>query len=490
MKKLLSTVLVFIVLLLNSGFYVEAGHQHTDACYEMQGEHIHSGNAKSGGDCYAIPVYHSHNGDTIKGGNCYKTAIYHAHNGNANSGGACYSTPIYHSHIGNMVEKGGCYNTPVYHTHIGNPAEQGGCYTNAVVCGADITSQKVNISCNVTTGGVLKTETWPCECGGTVTQTCYWLKFHPECKDDHKVYYEYQCNLCGKFSTSGHIGTHTGFQYVYSCSACGTTYHTLGKCTKVQLYSLGCDKSDNYVEKYELSCGKNQTTVDGYRLSCTKNEKTIEGYQLSCNKTEKSIDGYRLSCTKKESAGEKVLVCQTEEVFDFEIECGLMSDGVWAKITTISLNNPADEPFSWDGGNSWSKSDKNIFQKDGTYFVALKDNEGHIKAKKLDIDTQSSNYAVVTDCKEYLTETELKEMIKVMNKEIEEEEVDMVGYVQAKPAETQSPKIIAEELSKEEIETKESDNTLARAANVIAFISLFCSSGLVISVLLMKRKKR
>ncbi|MBR3808367.1 MAG: hypothetical protein IKJ15_08380, partial [Lachnospiraceae bacterium] len=332
-----------------------------------------------------------------------------------------------------------------------------------------------------------------------------------------------------KFSTSGNIGSHTGFKYVYLCSTCGASYNTTGKCNQIKSFGLSCGKSTAFVEKYGLSCTKNETTVDGYELSCTKKQDTIDAYKLSCTKNENTIESYRLSCNKAESPGEKVLVCkekETEEVqkpaqstpqpqpvkpsvptttpetsedsisdktettqeLEFSVECGLMADGVWSKITVLSGENLAEEPYSWDGGNSWCSSERNVFEKDGTYYPAVRNSAGQIKAKKLEIDKTSENYVVVTDYEEYLTEAELKELVKESQRKADED-TTTVGYVQPKPAQTQAVPIDTEELNREETIDKNTNRTLATTAKMVSAGALVATGVLAVFVFVMKRKK-
>lgn len=531
--KRLCTILLFVILLTGNCLSVFAAHKHNDSCYEIQGRHTHSGNAVSGGECYKTPVYHKHSGSVNVGGECYKTPVFHTHTGDEKSGGECYKTPVFHTHEGNETEGGICYGAPVYHTHQGSASKSGGCYTTPVYCGGAIKQTTVNISCNVTTGSVFSTKTWACECGGTTTQVGYNLNKNSECKADHGVYYETSCNACSKFSTSGNIGSHTGFKYVYLCSTCGASYNTTGKCNQIKSYGLSCGKSTAFVEKYGLSCTKDETTVDGYELSCTKKLDTIDAYKLSCTKNENTIESYRLSCNKAETPGEKVLVCkekETEEVqkpvqstlsipqpkpvqpsiptttpetfedsisdktetvqqeLEFTVECGLMADGVWSKITVLSGENLAEEPYSWDGGNSWCSSERNVFEKDGTYYPAVKNSAGQIKAKKLEVDKAGENYAVVTDYEEYLTEAELKELVKDSLRK-EDEDTTTVGYVQPKPAQTQAVPIDTTELNREETSNKNSNRTLATTAKVASAGALVVTGALAVLVIVIKRKK-
>lgn len=550
--KRLCTILLFVILLTGNCLSVFAAHKHNDSCYEIQGRHVHSGNNVSGGECYKTPVYHKHSGSVNVGGECYKTPVFHTHAGDEKSGGECYKTPVFHTHEGNETEGGSCYGAPVYHTHQGSASKSGGCYTTPVYCGGAIKQTTVNISCNVTTGSVFSTKTWVCECGGTTTQVGYNLNKNSECKADHGVYYETSCNACSKFSTSGNIGSHTGFKYVYLCSTCGASYNTTGKCNQIKSFGLSCGKSTAFVEKYGLSCTKDETTVDGYELSCTKKQDTIDAYKLSCTKNEKTIESYRLSCNKAETPGEKVLVCkekETEEVqnsaqsttqpqpvkpdiptttpeksedstsdktnaeeyrdetnsnnsddatnsveetaqqeLEFTVECGLMADGVWSKITVLSGENLAEEPYSWDGGNSWCSSERNVFEKDGTYYPAVRNSAGQIKTKKLEVDKASEKYAVVTDYEEYLTEVELKELVKESQRKADED-TTTVGYVQPKPAQTQAVQLDTEELNREETIDKNTNRTLATTAKMVSAGALVATGVLSVFVFVMKRKR-
>lgn len=554
MKKIVSTLFIFFVMLINHCMYVNAGHQHIDSCYTIQGAHTHSGDTVKGGACYGNAIYHAHTGDALCGGACYEKPVYHTHVGDVLNGGACYETPIYHKHIGESAGGDGCYNTPVYHIHTGDSTKSGGCYTKALTCGGNIASNRVDIICNITKAGVLKTETWPCGCGGTVTQFCFSLTTNSECEAEHGAYYEIECNVCDKSYTSGDIGQHTGFKTVYSCGVCGAKYNTAGKCSKVKSYGLSCGKTTNTVEKYDLSCGKNADTIDGYELSCMKDGDTIDGYELSCGKNKETIEGYQLSCTKEETSGERVLICKLEEskdqpnipsvivkpsipdvsvkpntpetpkesdiskepleesieknkndaeeetendVFEdgeednlnFEVECGLMADGIWVKILPLSEENLAKEPYSWDRGETWETSNKNIFTKDGTYYLAIKSENGKIKAKKLDIDATRTDYAVVTDYNDFLTEIEYREMIKQAETTDKIETFVKTEYTEAEYKESGNIAVLKEDVIQEETKKNTTQDTLATTAKVAALAALFFSGESLLFVLFLKRKK-
>ena len=312
MKRIFFSVLLMVLVCANS-LTVNAAHQHSSSCYEVQGAHKHVGNSANGGECYQTSVYHTHKGTTSGGGECFGTAVYHSHAGDTVNGGACYETAVYHSHVGDTINGGECYQTPVYHTHMGSSSKSGGCYTKANVCGGTIVQNKVDIVCVRTTGSKFGSTSWECECGGTVTQIGYNIVKNEACVMDHGVYYEISCNKCGKFSTQGSIGQHTGYKYTYSCSVCRTSYSSTGKCNSIKSYSVGCGKGSDFVEKYEQSCEKTLDYIDSYSLSCKKDAASIDKYSLSCKKTEKTVEAYALSCKKAESQGTTVLICKVTE---------------------------------------------------------------------------------------------------------------------------------------------------------------------------------
>lgn len=560
MKKFSVTLLVVIALFLGQSLKVNAGHTHTDNCYQIQGAHSHIGSEMEGGKCYSTPVYHIHQGNEKEGGECYETTVLHNHMGDEKEGGECYQTPVFHTHDGNEKVGGNCYQTPVYHSHTGSSSQKGGCYTIENVCGGNIAQERVDVECYVYKSGYMGSTSWPCGCGGTVTQNGYYLSTDSACEKDHGVYYEVSCNSCDKNYTSGSCGTHTGYDTKYYCSICRTSYNSTGKCTKVKSYSANCGKNTTTIEKYSLSCTKNKDSLEGYTLSCQKTIEDIDAYVLSCPKTNQTIEKYEFSCKEKESSGNKVLICKQKETVEdssnhtkpskpsqsttlnqsskpsqsttsdqsttpgtsqvqntqiksnisdtsdlskkteseskseeavfveFEVECGLMVDGVWVKLLPDLKDKFEDATYSFDGGQTFDSDNKYIYTKDGVYYAAVKTEDGLVKAKKLEICMQDEEYVHVTEYGEFMTEEEFI-------KSIEQEEMNIKTEVYFEDAYTMAENIKEENIleldniaKKQENEEKSNKSTLSGISKIISLTAFVCSGVFFLAGFYLKKK--
>lgn len=316
---------------------------------------------------------------------------------------SCYTIQGAHSHSGDSTNGGGCYTTPIYHVHTGNSTNGGGCYT------------------------VEKTKTQTKTCTDTVQQlqgsSSYPSGKCNSCNQDTyftKVPYVKVCPTTGQQTSTGSLS---------SCAKCGAiTYDgiTSGSSTHtvsydVTYYELGCGKTEDTVESWEMGCGLEESAGTKV-LTCTISESVDTPTQAPTPTPEQTPapEPSKPADTKPETPEKEI----TADDFDFKVECELTDEGASVKIIPNNKDILADNPYSWDNGVSWNNSDTSIFSKNGTYYIAIKNTEGKIKYKKLDIDLKSTNFAVITEYAATLTDKEFIDIIQEDEEPVTEAEVE------------------------------------------------------------------
>lgn len=265
--------------------------------------HQHTGSMQEEGGCYHTPVYHSHTGNESDGSGCYHTPVYHVHTGDETSGGNCYGTVILHEHTGDTASGGGCF-VPVTHSHVE------GCY------------KKVNSE----------------EYG------CYVVEWNDTNEGDYEGHdYKIYHMSCGKV-IHGTNSSHT-----HEIVVCG-------KENVVEGYTLGCNKTEESIEKYLFDCRKTEgESIDSYALGCDKTLSDIDSYALSCGKDKETPIG-KITVTENRENGkeESEITASFEDLSDGELEL-------------------TEDPFTWYGpsGSVIGTGDTIRVSQNGTYSVVI-----------------------------------------------------------------------------------------------------------------------
>ena len=182
---------------------------------------------------------------------------FHVHEGSAKDGGECYQTPVYkeHHHVGSASEGTGCYTIPIYHSHTNS------CYSISYSrCPGHLSVDLPN------------NQHWGCdvcghEGGGDEDDPC------PVVKENKTL-------ICSKNSS-----TIDGYR-----TGCGKAEGTIYEDEGIDHYKLSCTKKAGEFPKY-------------YALDCQYEDDEVLGYTLGCNKTETYVEKYNLTCTKIDDGG-------------------------------------------------------------------------------------------------------------------------------------------------------------------------------------------
>ena len=316
---------------------------------------------------------------------------------------SCYTIQGAHSHSGDSTNGGGCYTTPIYHVHTGDSVNGGGCYTTVKT---KTETKTCTDTIQIFNSG---TEEGTCSnCSITHYFTTFDYGYH--CPTNNTNQYTGRlkhCVSCGNETISGTVS--------------GSKEHTVSY--DVTYYELGCGKTEDTVESWEMGCGLEESAGTKV-LTCTIPESVDTPTQAPAPApapTPEQTPAPAPEPSKPETPEKEI----TADDFDFKVECELTDEGASVKIIPNNKDILADNPYSWDNGVSWNNSDTSIFSKNGTYYIAIKNTEGKIKYKKLDIDLKSTNFAVITEYAATLTDKEFIDIIKEDEEPVIEAEVEV-----------------------------------------------------------------
>lgn len=345
------------------------------------------------------------------GSNTSYSIITHSHRGDSVSGGGCYSVPVYHTHEGNETDGGACYATPVYHTH------SDACHERCDVLIKSITPlEPTTVFCYD-----------PNHYGYADRSSISVTLYHTKC--GHADEYRVLRDVC--------YGCHPDL-LAYAKEQLETYHDDSITCGKTEAdidgYALSCTKGADHIEHYDLGCGLSEKEYGSIAFTSSNTSWTNEdvfltgtlsdpegvigaggygavsfstddgviagqtpaGIKVSSNGTYKmsvSVDTSKFDTASSELMITVNNIDKTPPVIGgtgFNDTSGWVRENVITVDASDAASELADEPYSFDGGNTWQASNSYTASESGEYTVCVRDKCGNISVSTVVIDNIDS----------------------------------------------------------------------------------------------------